>query len=118
MRSRLPSPPTSSPKTNGTSEKLPFKALLRMSNTAPFPQLSAKDPASSEVLAASDHGIFAPVRSLPDHSIEGQNGLIKHHLLNDRRRVLTLDTAGEVMLWDLLQVSQCTHTPLYKPNNL
>ncbi|KAH7080368.1 hypothetical protein BKA63DRAFT_531305 [Paraphoma chrysanthemicola] len=103
MRSRLPSPPTSGPKTNGTSEKLPFKALLRMSNTAPFPQLSAKDQDASTVLAASDHGVIVPVRSLPDHTIEGQNGLIKHHLLNDRRRVLTLDTAGEVMLWDLLQ---------------
>ncbi|KAH3918541.1 hypothetical protein HBH56_037980 [Parastagonospora nodorum] len=111
-RSRYPSPPASSPKIGSTTEKIPFKALLRMANTAPFPQLSVKDPeaatiASSrkpaEVLAAPDHAIFAPVRGLPDHSIEGQNGLIKHHLLNDRRRVLTLDTAGEVMLWDLLQ---------------
>jgi WD repeat-containing protein 48 len=114
-RSRYPSPPASSPKLGSTTEKIPFKALLRMANTAPFPQLSVKDPeaatiASSrkpaEVLAAPDHAIFAPVRGLPDHSIEGQNGLIKHHLLNDRRRVLTLDTAGEVMLWDLLQVSR------------
>lgn len=114
MRSRYPSPPASSPKANGTTDKIPFKALLRMSNTAPFPHMAAKDPDAttiasarkpSEVLTAPDHGIFAPVRNLPDHSIEGQNGLIKHHLLNDRRRVLTLDTAGEVMLWDLLQVS-------------
>jgi WD repeat-containing protein 48 len=114
MRSRYPSPPATSPKANGTSDKIPFKALLRMSNTAPFPHLAAKDPDAatiasarkpSEVLITPDHGVFGPVRSLPDHSIEGQNGLIKHHLLNDRRRVLTLDTAGEVMLWDLLQVS-------------
>jgi hypothetical protein len=26
-------------------------------------------------------------------------------MLNDRRRVLTLDTAGEVTMWDLLKVS-------------
>jgi WD repeat-containing protein 48 len=113
MRSRYPSPPASGPKANGTAEKIPFKALLRMANTAPFPQLASKDPEAvtiastrkpSEALTAPDQGPVAPIHSLPDHSIEGQNGLIKHHLLNDRRRVLTLDTAGEVTLWDLLQV--------------
>ncbi|KAG7110667.1 UBP9-binding protein like [Verticillium longisporum] len=30
-------------------------------------------------------------------------GLVKHKLLNDRRRVLTLDTAGDVLLWDLIR---------------
>jgi WD repeat-containing protein 48 len=113
MRSRYPSPPSASPPTNGTTDKIPFKALLRMANTAPFPQITSKEPDAvtlastrkpSEALTASDHGVIVPVRDLPDHSIEGQNGLIKHHLLNDRRRVLTLDTAGEVMLWDLLKV--------------
>ena len=88
-----------------------------MSNTAPFPQLFSRDTDAStlysvnsarkpsEVLVAPDQGVVVPCRDLPDFSIEGQNGLIKHHLLNDRRRVLTLDTAGEVILWDLLAVS-------------
>lgn len=115
-RSRYPSPPTHpSPPTNGATPKIPFKALLRLSNTAPFPFFSAKESdvstiysaasarKPSEVFSPSDVGVVLPVRSLPDFSIEGQNGLIKHVLLNDRRRVLTLDTAGEVMLWDLLQ---------------
>lgn len=116
-RSRYPSPPTASPPMNGATAKIPYKALLRLSNTAPFPLFSAKDPDTStiysaasarkpsEVLTATDSGVVAAVRDLPDFTIEGQNGLIKHHLLNDRRRVLTLDTAGEVILWDLLQVS-------------
>jgi WD repeat-containing protein 48 len=97
-----------------------------MSNTAPFPQLFSKDTDTStlysvtstrkpsEVLTASDHGIIVPCRDLPDFSIEGQNGLIKHHLLNDRRRVLTLDTAGEVILWDLLAVRMLP--PVLVPN--
>ncbi|KAL6703263.1 hypothetical protein ACN47E_010051 [Coniothyrium glycines] len=112
-RTRMPSPPGSSPPVHGAATKIPLKAVLRMSNAAPFPQaIAAKEVDAStlastrkpsEVLVASDHGLVAPIRSLPDFSIEGQNGLIKHHLLNDRRRVLTLDTAGEVMLWDLLQ---------------
>ncbi|KAF2189599.1 WD repeat protein-like protein [Zopfia rhizophila CBS 207.26] len=115
-RTRYPSPPNySSPPTNGAAPKIPFKALLRMSNTAPFPLFSAIDPDAStvysvastrkpsEVLSVADPEVIVPCRSLPDFSIEGQNGLIKHVLLNDRRRVLTLDTAGEVILWDLLQ---------------
>lgn len=44
-----------------------------------------------------------PLRSRPEESLEGQRGLVKHALLNDRRRVLTVDTAGEVMMWDLLR---------------
>ncbi|KAF2869775.1 hypothetical protein BDV95DRAFT_576313 [Massariosphaeria phaeospora] len=116
MRSRYPSPPSTSPPMSGTVPKIPFKALLRMSNTAPYPQLfSAGDPDAStvyslastrkpsEVFTLADAGAVVPCRTLPDFSIEGQNGLIKHHLLNDRRRVLTVDTAGEVILWDLLQ---------------
>ena len=114
LRSRHPSVSGISPPTNGVTPKIPFKALLRMSNTAPFPQVFASKDADaltlastrkpSEMMVSSDHGIIVPCRSLPDFSVEGQNGLIKHYLLNDRRRVLTLDTAGEVMLWDLLQV--------------
>jgi WD repeat-containing protein 48 len=114
-RSRYPSPPANvSPPLNGVTPKIPFKALLRMSNTAPFPQIFSKDADAatlyslpgarkpSDVLTISDPHAVVPCRNLPDFSIEGQNGLIKHHLLNDRRRVLTLDTAGEVILWDLL----------------
>ncbi|KAK9352567.1 hypothetical protein V1523DRAFT_366516 [Lipomyces doorenjongii] len=44
-----------------------------------------------------------PLWHNPDETIEGQTGLIKHILLNDRRRVLTVDTAGEVVLWDLIK---------------
>ncbi|KAF2496223.1 WD repeat protein-like protein [Lophium mytilinum] len=111
-RSRYPSPPNiHTPTTNG-APRIPLKALLRMSNTAPFPIYAARDADMYSVTSArkptdalldADPAATVPVRSLPDFSIEGQNGLIKHVLLNDRRRVLTLDTAGEVMLWDLLK---------------
>lgn len=107
MRSR-------SPPVNGTTPKIPLKSLLRMSNTAPFPQAFATKDTDAvtiasarktpDVLTVSDPAAVGTVRALPDFTIEGQNGLIKHHLLNDRRRVLTLDTAGEVVLWDLIQV--------------
>jgi WD repeat-containing protein 48 len=96
-------------------EKIPLKSILRISNTAPFPVYQPNDSDSvvgavpmvrkpSDILVEPESHQIVPVRTLPDFSIEGQNGLIKHVLLNDRKRVLTLDTAGEVMLWDLLQV--------------
>ena len=49
-----------------------------------------------------------PLYELPEETIEGQFGLLKWKLLNDRRRVLTVDTAGDVVLWDLVQVRPCT----------
>ncbi|WEW60963.1 hypothetical protein PRK78_006451 [Emydomyces testavorans] len=44
-----------------------------------------------------------PVRAQPEETIEGKHGIIKHMMLNDRTRALTKDTAGEVVLWDLLR---------------
>lgn len=60
----------------------------------------------SEVVIGQGSMLTIPFHDLPDETIEGQNGLIKHVMLNDRRRVLTLDTAGEVTMWDLLLVSE------------
>lgn len=109
--------------TNAPSNKqIPYKSVLRLSNTAPFPIYSNRDADTSTLYSvpsmrkASDAfldveaGPVVPCRSLPDYSVEGQNGLIKHVLLADRRRVLTLDTAGEVVMWDLLHV--CLHLVL------
>ncbi|KAK5658618.1 hypothetical protein OQA88_2011 [Cercophora sp. LCS_1] len=106
-----PSPP---PVVNGSARKqIPAKSILRISNTASFPPAIPKDEdespdglsgKTSEILAepASSAGV-EPVHQLPEETIEGQFGLVKHRLLNDRRRVLTLDTAGDVLLWDLIK---------------
>ncbi|KAI9686262.1 MAG: hypothetical protein M1822_003918 [Bathelium mastoideum] len=117
-RSRYPSPPLSSqPTANGSiHNQIPFKSVLRLSNTAPFPTLQAprsEETASivspsgtrkpSEVMVDSELQIMEAIRLSPDDTVEGQNGLIKHFILNDRRRILTLDTAGEVTMWDLVK---------------
>lgn len=60
----------------------------------------------SEAIAEQELRPVLPYHELPDETIEGQHGLIKHVMLNDKRRVLTLDTAGEVMMWDLLKVKK------------
>jgi WD repeat-containing protein 48 len=106
----------SSPTTNGHSKtELPTQSVLRISNTANFPAAAPSDLSSSttlsmrkgsiaEVIVDADMRVITPIHALPEETIEGQHGLVKHKLLNDRRRVLTLDTAGDVLLWDLLRV--------------
>ncbi|KAL2256888.1 hypothetical protein VTK26DRAFT_969 [Humicola hyalothermophila] len=90
------------------------RSILRISNTAPFPLLLNRDvddaqaPSGltrkgSEPLSEPLISVVEPVYDLPVETIEGQFGLVKHKLLNDRRRVLTLDTAGDVLMWDLIQ---------------
>ncbi|QSL65953.1 hypothetical protein MERGE_003090 [Pneumocystis wakefieldiae] len=51
-----------------------------------------------------------PLRKLPQYTIQSQIGLVKHILLNDRRHVLTVDTQGEVSLWNIIT---CTHVKNY-----
>lgn len=95
---------------------IPYTSLLRISNAAPLLTAVGKDTESTtvssgasirkptEALLETDSPATIACYSLPEESIEGQNGLIKHVMLNDRRRVLTLDTAGDVTMWDLLNV--------------
>jgi WD repeat-containing protein 48 len=88
--------------------RIPSKHVLRLTNTSFLPFAVIPDPEVVSMHGRSDsQNIEAPgmhaIRTQPDGSIEGQNGLIKHVMLSDRRRVLTLDTAGEVVMWDLLR---------------
>lgn len=109
----------SPPIANGESKKeIPAQAVLRISNTASFPTAAVRESDAattysalsnmrkgSEIIVDPDIGVIIPIQALPEETIEGQHGLVKHKLLNDRRRALTLDTAGDVLLWDLLGVS-------------
>lgn len=114
-RPRQLSPPIQS---GEKPKEIPAQSVLRISNTARFPAPSVRESDTattysaisgnrkgSEMITDADIGVIVPIHSLPEETIEGQHGLVKHKLLNDRRRVLTLDTAGDVLLWDLLQVS-------------
>ena len=99
--------------TNGTTEKrIPHNSVLRLTNTAVHPghkQYRHTNGSTANLRKASeaivDAGSFftVPLRGHPEETIEGQNGLVKHVMLNDKKRVLTLDTAGEVVMWDLLK---------------
>ncbi|KAF5014639.1 hypothetical protein F66182_14304, partial [Fusarium sp. NRRL 66182] len=66
-----------------------------------YSSVSGRKP--GEVITNEELGEMVPVYSVPQETIEGQLGVIKHLILNDRKRTLTQDTAGEVLLWDLLK---------------
>lgn len=83
-------------------KKIPYNAALQLSATSTL----LRNPTSGNAMQnglESDPGLTIPVHSLPEESIEGQHGLIKCLMLNDRKRTLTQDSAGEVVLWDLLK---------------
>ncbi|KZF19341.1 WD repeat protein-like protein [Xylona heveae TC161] len=118
-RSRFSLSGPSNPSTGNDASKkqIPMSCLLRLSNTAtfPFPSKHHRDSEAATVYSAAsirrgsetyEEESFVtgtPLYQLPIDCIEGQHGLIKHVMLNDRRRVLTLDTTGEVMMWDLVK---------------
>lgn len=96
--------------TDETPKKIPFNAALPLSATSEL--LHPPSPSSGhsgEAGLEGDLGLTIPVHSLPEETIEGQHGLIKCLMLNDRKRTLTQDSAGEVVLWDLLKVNTYAH---------
>ena len=116
---KLPSPVHanhSAPEQAQPKKSIPVNCVLRLSNASSLPQGKqhadsvALSPGAglrkqSEDMLDSDLGAIVPLQAGPEETIEGQNGLIKHIMLNDRKRVLTMDTAGEVVMWDLLKVN-------------
>lgn len=125
-----PSPAEEAAPKPESRKAIPFASILRISNTAPptvsrvrdaevtieYSGASVRKP--SDAIIDPDPVTSYPYHSLPEETIEGLHGLIKHQMLNDRRRVLTLDTAGEVVMWDLLKVSLKFSSPVLDSNNL
>ncbi|KAF9810753.1 hypothetical protein IEO21_06804 [Rhodonia placenta] len=44
-----------------------------------------------------------PLRTEPDEIVQGEHGLVRCAMLNDRVHALTVDTAGEVAVWDVIR---------------
>ncbi|KAI0919919.1 hypothetical protein AcV5_001861 [Taiwanofungus camphoratus] len=44
-----------------------------------------------------------PLRHEPDEVVHGEHGLVRCAMLNDRVHALTVDTAGEVAVWDMVR---------------
>ncbi|KAK4140921.1 uncharacterized protein C8A04DRAFT_31584 [Dichotomopilus funicola] len=111
VRSRETTSAAGSAASEGGHPEIPAKSILRISNTASFPLVLGRDgedpfpglTRNPSELTEHVVSLVEPIHHLPEETIEGQFGLVKHRLLNDRRRVLTLDTAGDVLMWDLIQ---------------
>ncbi|KAF3935545.1 hypothetical protein ABW19_dt0202177 [Dactylella cylindrospora] len=95
-----------------------LNSILKLSNTSAFTTQDVRDPdevtiysipqarhasITEAMMGVEDTLDTKPIYEQPDETIEGHNGLIKHVLLNDRRRVLTVDSAGDVLEWDLVR---------------
>jgi WD repeat-containing protein 48 len=44
-----------------------------------------------------------PLCGVPDYIIDGDHGLVRSIMLNDRIHALTVDTSGEVAVWDIVR---------------
>lgn len=44
-----------------------------------------------------------PLLGTPDHVVQGNTGLVRSIILNNRMHALTVDTAGEVAVWDIIR---------------
>lgn len=44
-----------------------------------------------------------PLNAFPDEVIQGSYGVVRSIILNDRVHALTVDTAGEVKVWDIIR---------------
>lgn len=106
-------PPSNEPPKE-LSKKIPYNSVLLLSNTSMFPNsrlpetmtLRSVQNGPSDPDMEDGFELTLPIQTLPVDTIEGQHGLIKHLMLNDRKRTLTQDSAGEVVLWDLMKVNQ------------
>lgn len=98
--------------------KIPYNSVLLLSNTSMFPNprvpetMTLRSVPNGQTDPDMEDGfeLTLPIQTLPVETVEGQHGLIKYFMLNDRRRTLTQDSAGEVVLWDLLKV-RLSHYP-------
>ncbi|KAJ3189032.1 hypothetical protein HK101_009000 [Irineochytrium annulatum] len=96
-----------------TSTDVPQQISISASSVAPAtPPIHA---ATSMSLNANDWEIedppVEPVWKHPDHSIVGAPSIAKYTLLNDRRRVVSENTDGDVEVWDLVR---CVRVKVFK----
>lgn len=112
-----PTMQVASPASSSRRSPIPTGAILRLSAAAPA-ATNVRDPDAVTIYSVTsaqrrnsmaesaldvDPCMPVPICETPQETIQGHHGLIKHVILPDRRHVLTLDTSGEVVRWDLLQ---------------
>eukprot|EP01113_Clastostelium_recurvatum_P021944 TRINITY_DN2606_c0_g1_i3.p1 TRINITY_DN2606_c0_g1~~TRINITY_DN2606_c0_g1_i3.p1 ORF type:complete len:872 (-),score=212.27 TRINITY_DN2606_c0_g1_i3:48-2663(-) len=85
----------------------PHALTISNSNTQTQPSMSPPDashPTSTPHPEPS--GAYMPALSAPDAIIPGRPGVVRHHIMNNRRHVLTKDNTGRVELWDITRCAR------------
>jgi len=64
-----------------------------------YPTNSARNEYEDREVASE----AVPLLDVPDYVIRGETGLVRSIILNNRMHALTVDTAGEVAVWDIIR---------------
>ncbi|CAG8682200.1 15004_t:CDS:10, partial [Acaulospora morrowiae] len=95
--------PSTSP-TLPPSSPIPSSAVIKLTSTGVTmdSEVTTLHSFATDDIENLENDDPIPIRSEPDDILEGQHGLIKCIILNNRRHILTLDNSGEVALWDII----------------
>lgn len=85
----------------GTTSPLRGDTLIGSAENTPgpYPKHSARNEYEDREVASEAE----PLLETPDYVIEGDNGLVRSIILNNRIHALTVDTTGEVAVWDIIR---------------
>lgn len=92
---RRPSVPSVAP--SGPSGRLPSIASYHGKDAPEPADVARRDFEDREIVLEAD-----PLRQTPDEIIKGRHGLIRALMLNDRQHALTIDTGGQVAVWNVI----------------
>ncbi|EMD31556.1 hypothetical protein CERSUDRAFT_88909 [Gelatoporia subvermispora B] len=84
----------------------PFHSETVYSQTRLGEETQTLHPAARARAAFEDREVAAdavPLRRAPDEVVQGEHGLVRCAMLNDRVHALTVNTAGEVAVWDIIR---------------
>ncbi|OCH87028.1 hypothetical protein OBBRIDRAFT_736896 [Obba rivulosa] len=84
----------------------PFRTETLYSQARLGEETQTLHPAARARAAFEEREVAAdavPLRRAPDEIVRGERGLVRCAMLNDRVHALTVDTAGEVAVWDVIR---------------
>ena len=85
----------------GNTSPMRSDTLIGSAENTPalYPANSARNEYEDREVASEAE----PLLDAPDHVIRGETGLVRSIILNNRMHALTVDTAGEVAVWDIIR---------------
>ena len=97
---RMPIVPQFRPVTTSPARSLGMEESIQQQQANMSLEVNAARTAYEERELASD---AVPLRAEPDEVLSGDHGLVRSLVLNDRIHALTVDTAGEVAVWNVVR---------------